>query len=297
MKIITDSHCTEYKRAGHPERPQRILGTVEKLKSQSDLKIDWLEPLPVSDEQILRAHTPAHLKSLSEGMDFDPDTPAHPGIADHARRSAGAALHALKLCRDGETAFSLIRPPGHHATKNHPMGFCYLNNIAIAVLEARASAATRPAGSPLRSQRVAVFDFDVHHGNGTEDILLNVDGCAFFSVHQWPAYPGSGQNHRGENCFNYPVSPNMPAEAYRAACSMALDELKKFKPDLIAVSAGFDSYKGDFLCQQNMAIEDFQWLGKTIRDLKIPTFSLLEGGYSKALPELILAYLKGLNGI
>jgi acetoin utilization deacetylase AcuC-like enzyme len=287
VKVITDNRCTEYRKAGHPERPQRILGSVEKLKSQTELKIDWLEPLPVSDEQILRAHTHEHLNSLSEGTDFDPDTPAHPGIADHARRSVGSALHALKLCREKEIAFSLIRPPGHHATKNRPMGFCYLNNIAIAVLEARASG----------FKKVAVFDFDVHHGNGTEDILLDRDGCAFFSVHQWPAYPGSGQNHRGKNCFNYPVSPSMPAEAYRAACSMALDELKEFKPDLIAISAGFDSYKGDLLCQQNMEVEDFHWLGQTIRDLKIPTFSLLEGGYSKALPELILAYLKGLNGI
>lgn len=287
MKLITDSRCTEYRKAGHPERPKRISGSIEKLKNQTDLKIDWLDPLPVTDEQILRAHTREHLKSLSDGMDFDPDTPAHSGIAEHARRSVGSALHALKLCREKEIALSLIRPPGHHATKNHPMGFCYLNNIAIAVLEARATGA----------KKVAVFDFDVHHGNGTEDILLDVEGCAFFSVHQWPAYPGSGQNHRGKNCFNYPVSPNMPAEAYRAASSMALDELKKFKPDLIAVSAGFDSYKGDMLCQQNMDVEDFHWLGKTIRDLKVPTFSLLEGGYSKALPELIFAYLKGLNGM
>jgi acetoin utilization deacetylase AcuC-like enzyme len=287
MKVITDPRCTEYRKAGHPERPQRILGSVEKLKSQTELKIDWLEPFAVSDEPILRAHTREHLKSLSEGNDFDADTPAHPGIADHARRSVGAALHALKLCREGETVFSLIRPPGHHATKKTPMGFCYLNNIAIAVLEARAAG----------FKNVAVFDFDVHHGNGTEDILLDREGCAFFSVHQWPAYPGSGENHRGQNCFNYPVSPNIPAEAYRAACSMALDELEKFKPDLIAVSAGFDAYKGDLLCQQNMDVEDFHWLGKTIGELKIPTFSLLEGGYSKALPELIFAYLKGVNGL
>lgn len=287
MKIINDKRCIEYRKAGHPERPQRIATSIEKLQSQTDLKIDWIEPLPVSDEQILRAHTPHHLESLSQSVDFDADTPAYSGIAEHARRSVGSALHALKLCREGEIAFSLMRPPGHHATKDTPMGFCYLNNIAIAVLEARATGA----------KRVAVFDFDVHHGNGTEDILLDRDGCAFFSVHQWPAYPGSGQNHRGQNCFNYPVSPNMPAEAYRAACSMALDELKKFKPDLLAVSAGFDSFKGDFLCEQNMDVTDFEWLGKTIRELKIPTFSLLEGGYSKALPELILAYLKGLSGL
>lgn len=287
MKIITDKRCTEYRKAGHPERPQRVSGSIEKLNGQTDLPIDWLEPISVSDDQILRAHTREHFDSLSQSTDFDADTPAYPGIAEHARRSVGAAIHALQLCRAGEIAFSLIRPPGHHATKTTPMGFCYLNNIAIAVLEARAAGI----------KKVAVFDFDVHHGNGTEDILLNRDGCAFFSVHQWPAYPGSGENHRGENCFNFPVSPNMPAEAYRAACTMALDELKKFKPDLVAVSAGFDSYKGDPLCQQNMDAADFHWLGKTIRDLKIPAFSLLEGGYSKALPDLIFAYLKGLHGM
>ncbi|MEO6033978.1 MAG: histone deacetylase, partial [Verrucomicrobiota bacterium] len=184
MKVITDPRCTEYHRPGHPERPQRILGAVELLKSQTELKMDWLEPLLVSDEQILRAHTRGHLASLLEPHDFDPDTPAYPGIAEHARRSAGSSLHSLKLCRDGEIAFSLMRPPGYHATRNHPMGFCFLNNIAISVLEARASG----------FKKVAVFDFDVHHGNGTEDILLDRDGCAFFSVHQWPAYPGSGQN-------------------------------------------------------------------------------------------------------
>ncbi len=287
MNIIHDSRCAEYHQPGHPERPQRVVRTVEKLKAQSDLPVEWLEPLPVSDESLLRAHTRAHLKALAEPDAFDADTPAYPGIAEHARRSVGAALHALKLCRENKAAFSLMRPPGHHATPGRAMGFCYLNNIAIAALEARATG----------FKKVAVFDFDVHHGNGTEDILLNREGCAFFSVHQWPAYPGSGKDHRGNNCFNYPVSPNQPATAYKAACTAALEELKRFGPDLIAVSAGFDAYKGDLLCQQNMDIMDFHWLGKAIRDLGIPSFSLLEGGYSKALPELILAYLKGLNDI
>lgn len=287
MKIITDPRCTTYSTPGHPERPQRVSRTVEKLKAQTDLPIDWLEPLPVDDEQILRAHTREHIDSLTGAPDFDADTPAYPQIAEHARRSVGAALHALKLAREGQTAFSLIRPPGHHATKNQVMGFCYLNNIAIAALEGQASG----------FKKVAVFDFDVHHGNGTEDILLDRDGLAFFSIHQFPAYPGSGREHRGQNCFNYPVAPESPAEVYRVACSAALEDLKKFQPDLVAVSAGFDSYKNDPLCQQKMDVEDFRWLGQSIRELKIPTFSLLEGGYSRDLPELIFAYLRGLNGI
>jgi len=287
MKIITDPRCTEYSARGHPERPQRVSRTVEKLKAQTELSIEWLEPLPVSDEQILRAHTREHLQSLTQSQDFDADTAAHPNIAEHARRSVGAALHALRIAREGEIVFSLMRPPGHHAIKNQAMGFCYLNNIAIAVLEAQASG----------FKKVAVFDFDVHHGNGTEDILLDRDGLAFFSIHQFPAYPGSGRTHRGKNCFNYPVAPESPAAVYRAACTAALDELKKFKPDLVAVSAGFDSYKNDPLCQQQMDVEDFHWLGKSVRDLKIPAFSLLEGGYSTALPELIFSYLRGLNGL
>ena len=288
MKIITDPRCTEYHKPGHPERPQRVARTVERLKSQTEIAVDWVEPIPVCDEQLLRAHTSELGASLpSATMEFDADTPAYPNINNHARRSVGAALHALKLCRAGEAAFSLIRPPGHHAEKGRAMGFCFLNNVAVAVLEALATG----------SRKVAVFDFDVHHGNGTEDILLNRDGCAFYSVHQWPAYPGTGQRNRGNNCFNFPVAPESPAYAYREACHSALEHLRDFKPDLIAVSAGFDSYKGDLLCQQKMDVEDFYWLGKAIRELNVPTFSLLEGGYSKALPELIFFYLKGLNGL
>lgn len=287
MKVITDSRCTEYNKPGHPERPKRISESVQFLKTQTELPIDWLEPLPVTDEQILRAHTPEQVQSLGQSFDFDADTPAHPHIAEHARRSVGAALHALKLCRDGDVAFSLIRPPGHHAERNRAMGFCYWNNVAIAALEAKSTGA----------RKVAVFDFDVHHGNGTENILLGKEGLSFYSVHQWPAYPGTGQRNRGENIYNFPVAPESPAYAYRDACHSALEHLHGAAPDLLAVSAGFDSYKGDLLCQQNMDIDDFYWLGKTIRELGIPTFSVLEGGYSKALPQLIFAYLRGLSGL
>ena len=231
-----------------------------------EIPIEWIEPLAVSDEQILRAHSPEILHALLNPHDFDADTPAHPQIAEHARRSVGAGLQALKLARSGETVFSLMRPPGHHATKNQSMGFCYLNNIAIATLEARTSGI----------KKVAVFDFDVHHGNGTEDILLDQDGFAFFSIHQFPAYPGSGEKNRGKNCFNFPVAPESSAEIYRGACAAALDELKKFAPDLVAVSAGFDAYRGDPLCQQKMEAVDFHWLGKSIRELGVPNFSLLD---------------------
>ena len=286
MKIITDSKCTGYSRTGHPERPARVARTLEKLQSQSDLPIVWEKPGPVEDVSILRAHSPELLASLSSSADFDADTPAYPGIADYARASVGAALEAMRCAREGETVFSLMRPPGHHATRNQIMGFCFLNNIAIAALEALATGV----------KRVAIFDFDVHHGNGTEDILRDVGGALFISIHQSPCYPGTGTRNVGTNCLNYPVPPGLPRPEYRKVFGSALEELKKFKPELVGVSAGFDAYAHDPLAQETLEAEDFYWLGEQIRGLNIPAFSLLEGGYSRDLPELILSYLKGLEG-
>jgi acetoin utilization deacetylase AcuC-like enzyme len=287
MKIITDERCIEYSRPGHPERPARISRTLEQLRTQRDLPIVWASPLPVEDTILLRAHTSEHVAALDQVGDFDADTPAYPNIAQHARRSVGAALEALNSARAGEMAFSLMRPPGHHATRHQPMGFCYLNSVAIAALEALATG----------TKRIAVYDFDVHHGNGTEDILLNHPHVAFFSIHQFPCYPGTGAVDVGNNCFNYPVAPATPREQYRKILTSALERLQLFNPELIAVSAGFDAYARDPLAQETLEAEDFHWLGQSLRKLNVPLFSLLEGGYSSDLPELILAYLKGLEGL
>jgi acetoin utilization deacetylase AcuC-like enzyme len=286
LTIITDPRCTAYAAPGHPERPARVSRTVDFLKTQTKAALSWSQPPEAAETAILRAHTPAHLEQLTRTFEFDGDTPAYPDIAEHARRSAGGALQALAAAQAGQSAFSLLRPPGHHATQNRAMGFCYLNSIAIAALEARATGC----------QRVAVFDFDVHHGNGTEEILLDQPGLLFISIHQFPAYPGTGRENRGSNCLNFPVAPATPREQYRIILSKALAELKNFRPDMIAVSAGFDAYSGDPLAQETLEAEDFQWLGKMIRSLQAPAFSILEGGYSDDLPELILAYLQGLDG-
>ena len=288
MKIITDSRCTAYAAPGHPEQPARVSRTVARLKDQTGLEISWLEPLPVTGETLERAHSLQHIAHVRAATaDFDGDTPAHAGIYEHACRSAGGALQALKAAREGEVAFSLLRPPGHHATREHAMGFCYFNSIAIAVLEA------------LRSgvKKAAVFDFDVHHGNGTEAILLDQPGAAFFSIHQYPCYPGTGTSNVGENCFNYPVPPKTPRGEYRKVLQRALDDLKGARPALVAVSAGFDAYARDPIAQETLEAEDFYWLGQSLRGLGIPIFSILEGGYSRDLPELILAYLKGMEGL
>ncbi len=288
MKIITDSRCTAYSSPGHPEKPARVSRTVDRLKEQAELAVAWAEPLPVESATIERAHSKEHIARLSAAVaDFDGDTPAHPDIFEHARRSVGGALQALRSARQGELAFSLLRPPGNHAAGEHALGFCYLNSIAIAALEAIATG----------TKKVAVFDFDVHHGNGTEAILMNRTAAAFFSIHQYPCYPGTGTSDVGDNCFNYPVAPETPRGEYRKVLARALEGLKKAKPDLVAVSAGFDAYARDPIAQETLEAEDFHWLGQSVRGLGIPAFSVLEGGYSRELPELILAYLKGLAGL
>ena len=286
MTIITDIRCAEYSAPGHPECPRRILATVEALKGQQSLPLTWSEPLPVEEACLLRAHSPEHLQRLDILIDLDADTPAHPQIAAHARRAVGGALQALQSARSGRMSLSLMRPPGHHATRRQGMGFCNLNSIAIAALAARAAG----------FQRVAVLDFDVHHGNGTEDILLDQPGCAFLSIHQHPCYPGTGQADRGANCFNFPVPPGAPRLRYRASLEQALARLSKYQPDLVAVSAGFDAYRDDPLAEGALEAEDFHWLGESLRHLAVPAFSILEGGYSDDLPQLILAYLSGLAG-
>jgi len=297
VKVITDERCAGYVCPGHPERPERITRTLARLRSQTGLPIDWAAPGRVDDVPILRAHSARHVARLDQPVHFDADTPYHENISGYARASVAAALEALTAARRGESVFSLMRPPGHHATSDRAMGFCYLNNIAITVLEAAATGGSRDeASAKAGAKRVAVFDFDVHHGNGTEAILVNRPGIAFFSIHLHPFYPGTGAADAGNNCFNYPIEPGTPRGAYRAVLERALGDLKKYRPDLIAVSAGFDAYVRDPLGGGVLEMEDFHWLGRSLHALAVPMFSLLEGGYSKDLPELILAYLEGVEG-
>ena len=169
MTIITDERCTLYESPGHPERPFRVAGSEKKIKL-SQLEIQWIKPNLAPIEKVLRVHSKNHFQRLSEPYDFDGDTAYHKNIKEHALRGAGGALKALELAKADKPQFSLLRPPGHHAKKDRAMGFCYLGSVAIAAIEAKISGA----------KRVAVFDFDVHHGNGTEDILKEREGIEFF---------------------------------------------------------------------------------------------------------------------
>ncbi len=287
MKIITDERCLAYHSERHPERPARVAKSIEKLKEQKDIKLDWLSPIPASDSQVLRAHTQELLDQVRQPTgSFDNDTPAHPDLFAHAMRSVGGVLQALQQARAGHSSFSLLRPPGHHATRDHAMGFCYFNSIAIGALEA--------LHQGLKS--VSILDFDVHHGNGTEAILVNHPGTFFYSIHQHPCYPGTGTSNVGSNCFNYPTPPRTPRLEYRKTIGRAINDLASKRPELILVSAGFDAYARDPLAQETLEAEDFQWIGTELRKLGIPFLSVLEGGYSSQLPELILAYLRGVTG-
>lgn len=282
MIIFHDPRCIDYSTPGHPERPERITRTVPFLKSRPGAW-EWREPRPAEDAAILRAHTSEHLARIRDpAHDFDADTPAYPGICEHALRAAGAAVDGARAALRGERAFSLMRPPGHHAMREHAMGFCYLSNIAIAALDALVNGA----------ERVAIWDFDAHHGNGTEDVVAHNPRIAFASIHQFPGYPGTGTRSFG-NIHNFPVPPLTPRLEHVAEVRRALDELLAFKPNLLLVSAGFDAYANDPITEMTLEPEDFATFGQWLRETDIPAGAILEGGYSDELPELIDAFLSG----
>ncbi len=291
--VILFSHpdCVKYSQPGHPERPYRIEATVSYLKAQKQWndRLDWQESRNAKDEDLRLAHSDTHIQSVIEGgqggVGFDADTPAYPNIDTHARRSVGSAIQAMECALQGKTAMSLIRPPGHHATPNRAMGFCYFNSIAIATLKAQ---------SQPNIQKVAVLDFDVHHGNGTQDILIGKPDVMFYSLHQSPCYPGTGLKDE-KNCHNFPLPPQTDPEDYRKTFTQALSEIQEWKPDLLAVSAGFDAFKEDPLSDQALEMSDFEWFGSQIRESGIPAFHVLEGGYSDRLPEVIESYLEGID--
>ncbi len=281
MVIFHDPRCAEYGSSMRPEQPARVISSAGHLR-RHHADWSWRQPTEADEAALLRAHTPAHLARVEQARDFDSDTPFFPGIAAHARRAAGSAIGAAEWAyTTGQAAFSLMRPPGHHATSSQAMGFCYLNSIAIAALD---------AVERLGVKRLAVWDFDAHHGNGTEAILRGRSNFLFSSVHQFPGYPGTG-TRSFENCRNWPVPPETPASQHLAALRESFDAVIAFKPELILVSAGFDAYVDDPITDMTLEISDFETLGRWVGDSGVPTAAILEGGYSGDLALLIDAFL------
>ena len=279
LTLIFDEAAIRFGQDYHPERPARLINSKAYLLDKRPDWI-WMKPRLATEQEVLRVHRPSHLARLRQPIDFDADTPFYPGIEEHAQRAAGAAICSVDLALSGRKGFSLMRPPGHHATSTRAMGFCYLNSIAIAAYYALETGC----------ERVGIWDFDAHHGNGTEEIVFGNRRIRFASIHQYPGYPGTGTKSRG-NVFNWPIAPNSDAQEHASAVHRALDQLVEFNPDLLLVSVGFDAFAGDPLTEMTLERKHFATFGRELQATGLQAAAVLEGGYSTELPILVETFL------
>lgn len=243
---------------------------------------DIREPKPAQDADALLVHSKEHLSQVKTGNYFDPDTPYFENIYEIALLSLGSALAACDSALSGTPAFSLMRPPGHHAGRSSgPSGFCYFNNLAVCAAKAAKA-----------GKKVAIVDVDVHHGNGTDDIVLGMENVLFCSLHQVPLYPGTGSVSQ-DNCLNFPLSPGTGEAGYLEALEDALRAVRKFVPDLIAVSAGFDTFKEDPLANLRLEVGAYEKIARKIAACSPRRFAVLEGGYADQLPLCVESFLNG----
>ncbi|MCK5628724.1 histone deacetylase [Candidatus Bathyarchaeota archaeon] len=259
-KIVFSEKCLSYG-AWHIEGPNRVKLAHEILRAEG---YEFLEPTPASEEDLLKIHDSDYIWTLKKSMVEDPDTPAYDNIFEYAKNSAGGAIMAAKT-----NGFSLMRPPGHHAGTYgaalgvNTRGFCYLNNVAIAVKHLNKSA--------------LVLDIDGHHGNGTQEIFFGNKRVTFISLHRYPYYPGTGA-YSESNCLNFPLPANCGEKVYLKTLDKALN-MKSINPfEIVAVSAGFDTHRGD-LASLALTENSYRKIGRKIAALNKPTFFVLEGGY------------------
>lgn len=277
MKIIFSKRCIEYEFPGHPESPQRLKSIYNLLKKKG---FEFIESEPATEDDILRVHSRNLLEKIRAGQYF-PDTPNSKEMIQYAMLACGASIKAQELALNNMPAFSIARPPGHHANKDFAGGFCYFNNIAVAVDKALDAV-----------EKVAIIDIDCHHGNGTQDIFLGIDRVLYVSLHQSPLYPGTGLKSE-KNCLNFPLPADIGEKGYLDTLEKALLEVKRFSPQLIAVSAGFDTYKNDPLAGLGLEKQTYAKVSGLISSLNKPAFSVLEGGYSDGLAACVEQYLAG----
>ncbi|TMH14271.1 MAG: histone deacetylase family protein [Betaproteobacteria bacterium] len=275
---------------GHPECPQRLDAIHDHLLATGlDVALEFRDAPAVDLREVEHAHSSGYVAELKDMLEqvqksgepraLDPDTLACPDTWRAVLRAAGAAVAATDAVLDGEVdnAFCAVRPPGHHATRNEAMGFCFFNNVAIAA---------RHALDVRGLKRVAIVDFDVHHGNGTEDIIANDERVLMVSFFQHPLYPYSGAVPKGTNMINVPVPPYTRGDEVRDMIeAMWMERLEEFRPQMIFVSAGFDAHRDDELGQLRLVESDYEWITRRIkgvadRHAQGRIVSCLEGGYA-----------------
>lgn len=282
MKILYSDRFLEYREQGHPESPERLKVIVDFLRRKGIT--EFTVPNPCEEKEILAVHSEELVYKVRESNFFDPDTPNIKGIYDYALLSAGSAIMASDFAESGEIAFSLARPPGHHAGRDFLQGFCYFNNMAIAA-----------SNLLKKNKKVAILDIDGHHGNGTEDIFRNAENVIYLSIHQYPAYPGTGAVSFG-NCYNFPVPPGTGSKKYLEKLSEALKIIKQFSPDVVGISLGLDSHSHDPLLQLELSDSDYYFIGKELSKFSSNLFVLLEGGYNvKVIGNSFYCFLNGVS--
>tara|TARA_B100001996_G_scaffold288414_1_gene228666 strand:+ start:188 stop:1117 length:930 start_codon:yes stop_codon:yes gene_type:complete len=278
---------------GHPEKIDRVSVILENFKKLNNKNLIWKKPSKVENKLLKATHSPEYIDFVQnsfpkKGLAFlDGDTIVSPGSKEATLDAVGSIICAIDGVQKKEfkNAFCAVRPPGHHAEKNKAMGFCIYNNVAVGayyLLE------------KYKLNKITIIDFDVHHGNGTQNIFYNNDKVNYISTHQYPYYPGSGaENEKGKynNIFNIPLPAGTTSEEYLNAYEFVLKKIKEFKPEFILLSAGFDAHKDDPLAQLQLNSKDFYNLTKRTLELaklycKGKVVSILEGGYNlEALKE------------
>ena len=284
--ITSDTYQNHNTGEGHPEKIDRVSVIIENFKKINNKNIVWKKPAKVKKKILEITHSPDYIKFVqnsfpNKGLSFlDGDTVISPGSKDATIDAVGSIIAAIDGVQNNEfkNAFCAVRPPGHHAEKNKAMGFCIYNNVGVGA---------HYLLNNYKFNKVAIIDFDVHHGNGTQDIFYNNEKVLYISTHQYPYYPGSGsEKEKGkfDNIFNIPLPAGTNSEEYLNAYGFVLKKLKEFKPEFILFSAGFDAHKDDPLAQLQLSSKDFYELTKRTLELS-KTFcngkvvSILEGGY------------------